>query len=118
MQYEWGKRGSTSAVAALLRASGGAVDASAPYAELWVGTHAAGPSTLAGSREALQDWLLVRARAAAPLGARSPPPLFRSLSLPPPPAARPALPRQARAAAPLCAGRRRLQRHIRAALPA
>ena len=43
MQYEWGKRGSTSAVAALLRAGGGAVDASAPYAELWVGTHAAEP---------------------------------------------------------------------------
>lgn len=46
--YEWGVRGEASAVARL-GAAGGSVpilDVSAPYAELWCGTHASGPSRL------------------------------------------------------------------------
>ena len=37
--YAWGKYGLESEVARLLAASGGAVDESLPYAELWMGTH-------------------------------------------------------------------------------
>jgi mannose-6-phosphate isomerase len=78
-KYDWGKPASTSAVAALLRAGGGAVDAGAPYAELWAGsTHPSGPSRVrvaacAAGPEAdvdLQAWLC--GAGAAALGAAAP----------------------------------------------
>mmetsp|Transcript_28164 Transcript_28164/g.94868 ORF Transcript_28164/g.94868 Transcript_28164/m.94868 type:complete len:488 (-) Transcript_28164:192-1655(-) len=47
-QYEWGIRGADSRVARYALESGSikSVDLSAPYAELWLGTHASGPSLL------------------------------------------------------------------------
>lgn len=54
--YEWGRRGSASLVARL--ADQDDADAAArPYAELWMGTHPSGPSTLLDDGELLRDWL-------------------------------------------------------------
>ncbi|KAF8780026.1 hypothetical protein HU200_001992 [Digitaria exilis] len=50
--YEWGRRGPESLVARL--ADG---HADRPYAELWMGTHPSGPSTLLDDGELLRDWL-------------------------------------------------------------
>ncbi|CAO2209134.1 unnamed protein product [Urochloa humidicola] len=54
--YEWGLHGSTSLVA---RLAGPDPDPARPYAELWMGTHPSGPSTLlgGGGGELLRDWL-------------------------------------------------------------
>ena len=69
--YDWGKLGSSSAVAQLQhRGEGVAIREEAPYAEYWFGTHPSGPSRVvlpaangatadAGAqRPLLQDWLL------------------------------------------------------------
>lgn len=62
--YEWGKRGGDSKVAQLaeLNASGGdgdgfTVDKSQPYAELWMGDHVSGPSSVKVTRALLSDAL-------------------------------------------------------------
>jgi mannose-6-phosphate isomerase len=52
--YDWGKRGTDSAVAKL---KGVGVDDSKPYAELWMGTHPSGPARVAATNELLADWL-------------------------------------------------------------
>ena len=66
--YDWGKLGSSSAVAQLQQVGEGvAIQEGAPYAEYWFGTHPSGPSRVAaaapGAASAaplplLQDWLL------------------------------------------------------------
>lgn len=60
-QYEWGKVGSASAVARLQRDGIGAtIDESKPYAELWMGTHASGPSSVClpcGTQKGLREHL-------------------------------------------------------------
>ena len=62
--YDWGKRGSASAVARFAHSGEGKlIDEVKPYAEYWFGTHPSGPSRLAlpdGRDIALQDWLVVR----------------------------------------------------------
>lgn len=61
-QYDWGKKGSSSAVARFANAGEGrAIDEGKPYAEYWFGTHASGPSKLieGGQERLLHDWLLV-----------------------------------------------------------
>lgn len=61
--YDWGKVGSSSAVAQLARAGGAisAIDEEKTYAELWFGTHPNGPSTIwvegTASGGPLTDWL-------------------------------------------------------------
>ncbi len=42
--YAWGRDATESEVATLLECSGGKIDESLPYAELWMGTHPSGPS--------------------------------------------------------------------------
>lgn len=60
-QYAWGKVGTTSLVAKL--AKSGSVDGDMeieedkPYAELWLGTHPSGPSTVASDGSLLSEWL-------------------------------------------------------------
>lgn len=44
MNYHWGITGDVSKVAAYAKASGTDIDASLPYAELWMGTHPYAPS--------------------------------------------------------------------------
>ncbi|EAZ08978.1 hypothetical protein OsI_31243 [Oryza sativa Indica Group] len=56
--YEWGRRGAASIVARL--ADQQDPDLARPYAELWMGTHPSGPSTLLdgdGDLMLLRDWL-------------------------------------------------------------
>jgi mannose-6-phosphate isomerase len=56
--YEWGRRGATSLVARLAVAD--QQDTEQHYAELWMGTHPSGPSTLLddnGELLLLRDWL-------------------------------------------------------------
>lgn len=56
--YAWGLPGRSSLAAALHSANTGeAVDQDAPAAELWLGTHPSGPSTLRGSDRTLRDAL-------------------------------------------------------------
>jgi mannose-6-phosphate isomerase len=58
-QYAWGKMGCESAVATLAK-SGNLdfeIDGSAPYAELWLGTHPNGPAKLMESGQSLKDFL-------------------------------------------------------------
>ncbi|XP_066317288.1 mannose-6-phosphate isomerase 1 isoform X1 [Miscanthus floridulus] len=52
--YEWGQRGAASLVARLADQN---PDPARPYAELWMGTHPSGPSTLLGDGALLRDWL-------------------------------------------------------------
>lgn len=82
--YDWGKKGSTSAVAQLLQAGAtasagtdasaaatgsSAIDEKKPYAEYWFGTHPSGPSRVVIEAEGekkemlLQEWLLVSGKA-------------------------------------------------------
>lgn len=58
-QYDWGKRGSESAVAQLLKKGNGDVkiDESKPYAELWMGTHVNAPSIVKETGELLSDYI-------------------------------------------------------------
>eukprot|EP00605_Chrysophyceae_sp_TOSAG23-4_P001547 GSChrysophyteH1.ASY1.ANO1.1696.1 assembled CDS len=49
-QYAWGKVGTTSLVAKLAKSD-------KPYAELWLGTHPSGPSTVASDGSLLSEWL-------------------------------------------------------------
>lgn len=60
--YEWGRRGAASLVARLADQD---PDPPRPYAELWMGTHPSGPSTLLHDGALLRDWL---ARNPAALG--------------------------------------------------
>lgn len=60
--YDWGKPGSDSLVAALFSSnSRSPVDPGKPYAELWMGTHDSGPSFLVGGsggeRVLLKSWI-------------------------------------------------------------
>ncbi|XP_024518728.1 mannose-6-phosphate isomerase 1 [Selaginella moellendorffii] len=60
--YEWGRIGEESEVGRLhALMTGSAVDADVPYAELWMGTHASGPSTVlrrgGAGQILLKDWL-------------------------------------------------------------
>jgi mannose-6-phosphate isomerase len=56
-KYAWGKIGSQSAAASLKKGSDADfdIDPSSPYAELWMGTHPNGPSTLKASGELLSS---------------------------------------------------------------
>ncbi|XP_071441569.1 mannose-6-phosphate isomerase isoform X1 [Hetaerina americana] len=58
-QYAWGKLGLESEVALLKNSSDSnlLINESAPYAELWMGTHPNGPSTLKESKINLEDWI-------------------------------------------------------------
>lgn len=53
--YEWGRRGGASLVARLAGVPD--PDPARPYAELWMGTHPSGPSTLLHDGTLLRDWL-------------------------------------------------------------
>mmetsp|Transcript_31017 Transcript_31017/g.77707 ORF Transcript_31017/g.77707 Transcript_31017/m.77707 type:complete len:468 (-) Transcript_31017:374-1777(-) len=55
--YAWGRLAEDSEVAGLVAAAGGSVDGERRYAELWMGTHPSGPSTLADSGASLRDWI-------------------------------------------------------------
>ncbi|KAF9936143.1 Mannose-6-phosphate isomerase [Modicella reniformis] len=56
--YDWGKIGSSSKVAKFASSSPGfTIDESRPYAELWMGTHPSGPSTLHQSDKTLESVL-------------------------------------------------------------
>ncbi|KAF8923610.1 Mannose-6-phosphate isomerase [Dissophora ornata] len=56
--YDWGKIGSSSKVAKFASTSPGfAIDENRPYAELWMGTHPSGPSTINGSDKTLESVL-------------------------------------------------------------
>ncbi|KII96085.1 hypothetical protein PLICRDRAFT_130294 [Plicaturopsis crispa FD-325 SS-3] len=59
-QYDWGKIGSASQVAELAVASkipGFELDETAPYAELWMGTHPKSPSRVFETQEILSEYL-------------------------------------------------------------
>ncbi|KAF8075262.1 mannose-6-phosphate isomerase [Lyophyllum atratum] len=56
-QYDWGKIGTSAKVAQFAAASGFTIDSSAPYAELWMGTHPNAPSRVASSGQALSEHL-------------------------------------------------------------
>lgn len=57
-KYSWGQPGDVSLVADLaLHNSNEPVDRLSPYAELWMGVHVSGPSTVAKSGETLCSWL-------------------------------------------------------------
>lgn len=58
-KYAWGKRGETSAVARIKRASDAsfALSDSEPYAEIWMGTHPNGPSKVRETGMPLLEWL-------------------------------------------------------------
>lgn len=55
--YAWGKKGTNSEVACLIRNafSDYAIEDDKPYAELWLGTHPNGPSQLKTNNKPLQD---------------------------------------------------------------
>ncbi|WVZ72074.1 hypothetical protein U9M48_020589 [Paspalum notatum var. saurae] len=56
--YEWGRRGAASLVARLAgQGQEDPDDPARPYAELWMGTHPSGPSTLLHDGALLSDWL-------------------------------------------------------------
>ncbi|KAG6895628.1 hypothetical protein C0992_000301 [Termitomyces sp. T32_za158] len=59
-QYDWGKTGSTAKVAQFATTSklpGFTIDESAPYAELWMGTHVKSPSRIYDTGEVLSEHL-------------------------------------------------------------
>ncbi|KAF0695308.1 Aste57867_13867 [Aphanomyces stellatus] len=58
-QYAWGKKGTNSVVANLKAASDKTfrVENDQPYAELWMGTHPNGPSSLADTSQLLSEWI-------------------------------------------------------------
>lgn len=59
-QYDWGKLGSSSKVAAFAQSAGLSeflVDETKPYAELWMGTHPKSPSLISASGETLASHL-------------------------------------------------------------
>lgn len=54
--YEWGVHGASSTVAQLMSGgSGSPISPTTPYAELWMGTHPSGPSTLSTAKEGGAD---------------------------------------------------------------
>lgn len=62
--YDWGKRGSESAVATLMKSSDKdfVLDESKPYAELWMGTHPNGPSFVKDTTEPLRNYIKTNTR--------------------------------------------------------
>ncbi|XP_057664618.1 mannose-6-phosphate isomerase [Diorhabda carinulata] len=58
-EYDWGKRGSQSAVAQLLKKRNldVKIDECKPYAELWMGTHVNAPSIIKETGELLSDYI-------------------------------------------------------------
>lgn len=60
-KYAWGKRGESSAVARIKRASDAsfALSELEPYAEIWMGTHPSGPSKVRETGVPLLEWLQV-----------------------------------------------------------
>lgn len=58
--YAWGKLGRNSKVATLFKRNDSSfeIDESRPYAELWMGTHCNGPSSLKSNGQILQEWIL------------------------------------------------------------
>ncbi|GLV43752.1 Mannose phosphate isomerase [Carabus blaptoides fortunei] len=57
--YDWGKRGINSYVANLAKAINNnlVIEDDVPYAELWMGTHPNGPSTITGSDQKLSEFI-------------------------------------------------------------
>ncbi|KAF7996543.1 hypothetical protein HCN44_005667 [Aphidius gifuensis] len=57
--YHWGKKGLLSSVARLIKASNPniAIDDNKPYAELWMGTHPSGPSSIRKTNESLVEFI-------------------------------------------------------------
>jgi len=57
-QYAWGKIGLESKVAQLVKNKPSLeIDGNSPYAELWMGTHPNGPSTIASSGKSLDEYI-------------------------------------------------------------
>ena len=57
-KYAWGKIGLESKVAQLAKNKPNSeIDANSPYAELWMGTHPNGPSTIASSGQSLDEYI-------------------------------------------------------------
>lgn len=58
-KYEWGKLGIKSFVAQLAKAATPdlQIEENTPYAELWMGTHPNGPSTIAQTGQSLADYI-------------------------------------------------------------
>ncbi|KAG6822374.1 hypothetical protein H0H87_003492 [Tephrocybe sp. NHM501043] len=72
-QYDWGKSGSTAKVAQFAAASqlpGFTIDESAPYAELWMGTHPSSPSHVFATGEKLSAHLAKNPHLIGPAVAR------------------------------------------------
>ncbi|CAG9467104.1 unnamed protein product [Pedinophyceae sp. YPF-701] len=61
--YAWGLPAGESEVAGLAEAAGEHIDGFKPYAELWMGTHPSGPSTVAATGANLRDWLQANSQA-------------------------------------------------------
>jgi len=55
--YDWGKKGSSSAVANLIFKEKEAIDEGVCFAELWIGTHPNGPSFVERNGQLLSDFL-------------------------------------------------------------
>lgn len=57
--YHWGKKGMSSVVARLLKATNKAViiEDNKPYAELWMGTHPSGPSCIKETGKKLDEFI-------------------------------------------------------------
>ncbi|KAF9391713.1 Mannose-6-phosphate isomerase [Podila verticillata] len=65
--YDWGKIGSASEVARFASSSPAfTVDNSKPYAELWMGTHPSGPSTVHQSNKSLESVLAAHPKLVTP----------------------------------------------------
>lgn len=58
-KYEWGKKGISSFVAQLAKGATPdlTIDEDTPYAELWMGTHPNGPSTIAETGTSLSEYI-------------------------------------------------------------
>ncbi|CAK0769933.1 hypothetical protein CVIRNUC_003717 [Coccomyxa viridis] len=89
--YAWGRKPAGangrkgSEVAALVEGSGGEVESSKPYAELWMGTHPSGPAVVDGTEgQTLASWIAANPCALgsiAPLFGNDMPFLFKVLSV-------------------------------------
>lgn len=55
--YAWGKKGENSLVAQLAQNNNVTIKTATPYAELWMGTHPNGPSTIKGTQESLLTYI-------------------------------------------------------------
>ncbi|CAK4076477.1 unnamed protein product [Aphanomyces euteiches] len=81
-QYAWGKKGTDSVVANLKAASDKTfqVKENEPYAELWMGTHPNGPSSLASTSQLLSEFIKENPRVLGTAGEEIPY-LFKVLSV-------------------------------------